>query len=93
MAWQDHGRLPWRRLVEPAIQLAREGFPITEGLARSLAGVPGDMKRYPASIAQFSDKGVPYEPGERLKQPDLARTLSGLPRKVRMASTRASPPN
>ncbi len=75
MAWKDHGKLPWRRLVEPAIKLARDGFPIPEGLARSLAGVLDDLKRYPASIAQFSKKGVPYEAGEILKQPDLARTL------------------
>ena len=29
----------------------------------------------PASLAQFSKNGVPYEAGETLKQPDLARTL------------------
>jgi gamma-glutamyltranspeptidase/glutathione hydrolase len=33
------------------------------------------MKRYPASVAQFSRDGVPYEAGDLLKQPDLARTL------------------
>jgi gamma-glutamyltranspeptidase/glutathione hydrolase len=75
MAWTDHGRLPWRRLVEPSIRLARDGFPVSEGLARSLAGVLDNMKPYPASIAQFSKKGVPYEAGETLKQADLARTL------------------
>jgi gamma-glutamyltranspeptidase/glutathione hydrolase len=75
IAWKDHGKLPWRRLVEPAIKLARDGFPISEGLARSLAGVLDDMRPYPASIAQFSKGGVPYEAGDILKQPDLARTL------------------
>jgi gamma-glutamyltranspeptidase/glutathione hydrolase len=33
------------------------------------------MKAYPASIAQFSRGGVPYETGDLLKQQDLARTL------------------
>lgn len=75
MAWKDHGKLPWKRLVDPAIKLARDGFPVSEGLARSLAGVLDNMKPYPASVAQFSKKGVPYEAGEILKQPDLARTL------------------
>jgi gamma-glutamyltranspeptidase/glutathione hydrolase len=75
MAWKDHGKLPWRRLVEPAITLARDGFPISEGLARSLLGVLDDMQPYPASMAQFSRNGVPYEAGDILKQPDLARTL------------------
>ena len=75
MAWKEHGRLPWQRLVDPAIRLARDGFPISDGLARSLAGVLDSMKPYPASVAQFSKRGVPYEAGEILKQPDLARTL------------------
>ncbi len=33
------------------------------------------MKNYPASVAQFSKNGVPYEAGEIFKQPDLAKTL------------------
>ena len=75
LAWTEHGKLPWKRLVEPAIALARDGFPVTDGLARSLRGILPDMKAYPASVAQFSKNGVPYEPGDILKQPDLARSL------------------
>ena len=33
------------------------------------------MQKYPASVAQFTKSGVPYEAGDTLKQPDLARTL------------------
>jgi gamma-glutamyltranspeptidase/glutathione hydrolase len=75
LAWKERGKLPWMRLVEPAVALARDGFVVTDGLARSLRGVLPSMKRYPAALAQFSKNGVPYEPGERLRQPDLARTL------------------
>jgi gamma-glutamyltranspeptidase / glutathione hydrolase len=75
LAWKEHGRLPWRQLVQPAVRLARNGFPISDGLARSLAGVLPDMKRYPASVQQFSRNGVPYEAGDVLAQVDLARTL------------------
>jgi gamma-glutamyltranspeptidase/glutathione hydrolase len=75
LAWADGGRLPWKRLVAPAIALAREGFPVTDGLARSLREVLPEMKRYPASLAQFSHEGTPLEMGDVLKQPDLARTL------------------
>src|SRR6185295_2436966 len=33
------------------------------------------MEKYPASVAQFTKAGVPYDAGDTLKQPDLARTL------------------
>jgi gamma-glutamyltranspeptidase/glutathione hydrolase len=75
LAWADAGRLPWKRLLAPAIALAREGFPVSDGLARSLRGALPAMKRHPASIAQFSYLGAPLELGDVLKQPDLARTL------------------
>ncbi|HET8644577.1 MAG TPA: gamma-glutamyltransferase [Vicinamibacteria bacterium] len=77
LAWTAHGRLPWKRLVEPAVRLARDGFTVTEGLSRSLQGVLDEMKRrgLEASLAQFTRSGVPYEAGDLLRQPDLARTL------------------
>jgi len=75
LAWTEQGKLPWRRLVEPAIALARDGFVVTDGLSRSLKSVQRQMAKYPASVAAYTKSGVPYEPGEILKQPDLARTL------------------
>src|SRR5690349_19605678 len=75
LAWKEHGKLPWKRLVDPAVALARDGFTISENLARSLKSVQRSMQKYPASVAAFTKNGVPYEGGETLKQPDLARTL------------------
>jgi gamma-glutamyltranspeptidase/glutathione hydrolase len=75
LAWMRHGRLPWRRLVAPSIALARDGFVLTEALARSLAGALPAFRRYPASLAQFSKGGSPYEAGDVFRQRDLARTL------------------
>ena len=74
-AWSDHGRLPWRRLVEPAVSLARDGFVLTHARAASLAGVLPRMARYPAAVAAFSNEGEPYAAGDRFRQPDLAATL------------------
>jgi gamma-glutamyltranspeptidase / glutathione hydrolase len=81
MAWTDYGRMRWRDLLLPAISLAREGFMVSDGLARSLREVLPEMTRYPASIAQFSRQGVPYETGDVLRQPDLARTLERIAEK------------
>jgi len=75
LAWKEQGKLPWKRLVEPAVALARGGFTVTDGLSRSLKNVMRTMQKYPASVAQFTKNGVPYDPGDTLKQPDLARTL------------------
>ena len=78
LAWQKLGSKPWKDLVLPAVALARDGFEVSDGLARSLARMlvePDDFKKYPASLAQFSKNGEPYKAGETLKQADLARTL------------------
>ena len=75
LAWEQQGSLPWERLVRPAVELARDGFPVSHGLAASLARVLDRMEKYPASVAQFSKTGTPYEPGEVLRQPDLAASL------------------
>jgi gamma-glutamyltranspeptidase/glutathione hydrolase len=75
LAWKEHGRLPWRRLVDPAVGLARDGFVVSDNLARSLKSVLPAMQKYPASVAAFTRNGAPYEAGDLLKQPDLGRTL------------------
>ena len=80
-AWTDYGRLPWRQVVAPAILLAREGFMVSDGLARSLREELPRFKAHPASLAQFSRGGVPYEMGDVLKQEDLAKTLERIAEK------------
>lgn len=75
VAWQKHGTLPWSRLIDPAIALARDGFVVSEELARSLAAQIDRFRRHPASLAQFTKNGAPYAPGDVLTQRDLARTL------------------
>ena len=75
LAWRDEGRLPWKRLVEPAVALARDGIVVTHGLAASLERVLPRMAPYPASMAQFSRNGEPYQPGDLLVQADLAASL------------------
>ena len=75
LAHRKYGKREWTRLVDPAVHLARDGFDVPSGLASSLSWAVQGMKEYPASVAAFSKGGVPYAPGERLRQPDLARTL------------------
>lgn len=76
LAQRQYGRAKWKDLVDPAVHLASDGFLVPEGLARSLARTLDWFKPYPASVAVYSKNGQPYAAGERMRQPDLARTLT-----------------
>ncbi|HEX7048741.1 MAG TPA: gamma-glutamyltransferase [Longimicrobiales bacterium] len=75
LAHERYGNAAWADLVQPAVDLAADGFAITPALARSMAAVLPRMAPYPASVAKFSKDGEPYDAGEIFRQPDLARTL------------------
>ena len=94
LAWQKRGSKPWKDLVSPAVALARDGFEVTEGLSRSLAGMlvePDDFKKYPATLAQFSKNGQPYSRATRSSSPTSPARCSASPTRARPASTRAKP--
>jgi gamma-glutamyltranspeptidase/glutathione hydrolase len=77
-AHQKYGRKAWRDLVEPAVELASRGFPVSYGLARSLEAkhTSERLSRFPESKRIFLKDGKFFEAGERLIQPELARTLT-----------------
>jgi len=79
-AWKrfGSGRIRWRDLVAPALQLARDGFLVTETLGRSLALSSDHLSRFPSSRAVFLRDGAALRPGETLIQTDLAWTLGRL---------------
>ncbi len=77
MAWKDHGKLPWKRLVAPAIHLAENGFVVSEGLARSLRKIlPQFSESHPATMEQFTNDGSVASCRRLARQRDLARTLT-----------------
>jgi gamma-glutamyltranspeptidase / glutathione hydrolase len=70
-----HGKLAWREVVEPAIELAREGFPVSEDLRLSLQGSQGRLGKHEPTRAVFYASGAAPGFGDVLKQPDLAESL------------------
>lgn len=74
LAHAKYGRRDWAELVAPAIHLAAEGYEISYGQARSMAGSKL-LAKFPESRRIFQRDGVFIEPGERLYQPELAATL------------------
>jgi gamma-glutamyltranspeptidase/glutathione hydrolase len=69
-----YGKLNFKEVIQPAIDLARKGFPVTKGQARSL----NDNKEYfinkNLKIPAFVKDSL-WKEGDLLKQPDLAETL------------------
>lgn len=76
-AHEKYGRKPWAELVDPAVRLAADGFPVSYGLALGLCSEHARERlgRFPESKRIFLRDGKFYEAGERLVQPELARTL------------------
>ena len=73
-AHNKYGKLKWAELIQPAIDLARNGFKITRKLAADLNGSSNDFKKrnngknYLLKIAEWQE-------GDLLVQEDLAKTL------------------
>jgi len=74
-AHEKYGRKRWADLVEPAVRLASNGFPVSYGLARSLRNAAERLAAFPESKRIFLNDGRFCQAGERLVQPELARTL------------------
>lgn len=74
-----YGKLPWREVVKPAIALAQDGFILGEKPTWRSISVYETRKQAilsnPAAREIFTRNGDFYQPGERLVQRDLARTL------------------
>ena len=74
-ALQQWGTLPLSRVVAPAAELAEQGYPVSETLAKVLAQERKTFAPWPASQAIFWKNGTPLRQGERLVQRDLAASL------------------
>jgi gamma-glutamyltranspeptidase/glutathione hydrolase len=72
--WRAHGRLPWERLVEPALRLARDGVDFPPAHAACLAMLAPVMTMDEGARI-YAPGGSLLAAGERLEQPGLVRAL------------------
>jgi len=70
----QYAKLPFKDLIQPAIELAEKGFAITEREARSLNNLQADLKKY-NTVKNAFQKTVAWKAGDTLFQKDLANTL------------------
>ena len=74
-AHQQHGRLPWSHLFQPAIELADKGFAISPRLHALLKAEPSLLKDPQAAAYFFNPDGSPLPVGHVLTNPGLAKVL------------------
>lgn len=78
-AVREFGRKPLAELIGPAAKIAAEGFSIDAAYARLLGATADDLRRFEGSRSIFlKPDGQPFAQGERLKQPDLARSYRAI---------------
>ena len=70
------GTRPFAELAAPAMGYAAEGFPISPAEANGIAANAELLHQFPATAAVFLPDGAAPRPGQLLRQPDLARSLS-----------------
>jgi gamma-glutamyltranspeptidase/glutathione hydrolase len=79
------GKLPMKDILAPTIRYAREGFPVSEIIARSWQEEVENLKAYQNFRKTFTIDGRAPVKGEIFKNPDLASTLEKIAREGRDA--------
>lgn len=73
-----HGRLPLKTALQPAIRIAREGFPVYARMAKGYQSRREVMERFAGTREVYLRNGRPIAEGDVFQQPELARTLERL---------------
>ncbi len=80
--WEDAakrlGRLPFSRLLEPALEAAEDGYPLSEVFARYWEAGEALLRKNEVARRTFLPEGRAPKPGELFRQPDLATTLAAV---------------
>ncbi len=80
LALRTYGTMKLTDVMAPAIRLAEQGFPVSEKLAASFRASRPLLQRFSTSRRIFLKDGEPYQPGDILRQPELAATLQQIAR-------------
>jgi gamma-glutamyltranspeptidase/glutathione hydrolase len=79
LAWQRFGTLPWESLLQPAIDLARNGIRVSTDLNFVLEQASGVLASTPATaMIYLRPDGQAWQPGQTWVQQDLAKSLQAI---------------
>jgi gamma-glutamyltranspeptidase/glutathione hydrolase len=73
-----HGKLPWKKLFEPAIEAAEKGFPVSPRFARLIGEDKGLADEAAARAYFFDAEGKPKAVGTIIRNPEYAATLRAI---------------
>ncbi|KAI8031490.1 Glutathione hydrolase 1 [Camellia lanceoleosa] len=73
--WEQYGKLPWKRLVNPAEKLARKGFKISPYLHMQMVKTEKGIMTDEGLRNIFTSKGALLQPGHICRNRNLAKTL------------------
>lgn len=86
LALEKYGTMSLKKVMAPAIKLARKGFVVSYPQAQSLAWRADHLRQNPAAANYFfNDDGSLLKAGDSWRQPELAKTLSRIASKGRDA--------
>ena len=74
----EHGTMSFEQVVTPALELARDGFIVSQTLANNFAGCVESFEQWPTSAAIYAPNGGPLQQGEVSVNTALARTFERL---------------
>ncbi|MFZ6011749.1 MAG: gamma-glutamyltransferase [Bacteroidota bacterium] len=73
-AHNKYGSLPWKELVQPAVDLALKGFTLTKRQAKSLTDLQDTLKKYNSVLPEFLIREE-WKEGDTIRWTDLGHTL------------------
>ena len=74
-AHEKYGKLSWDKVVQPSIDLARDGYALTDKQAREINSNQSDFRKYNPG-KQYYIKSEQWKAGDLVLQQDLANTLT-----------------
>jgi gamma-glutamyltranspeptidase / glutathione hydrolase len=80
LALKSYGSMKLADVMAPAIRLAENGFPVSKRLAHEFEQERPALQRFALSRRIFLNDGKMFQPGDTLRQPELAATLKRIAR-------------
>lgn len=76
--WEQYGSMPWEQLLQPAIQLARQGYQASPSLLGAIDLIYSEMVSDPELSEIYLKNGLPPQAGDLIQNEPLARTLEAI---------------